>query len=405
MINRSTYLNQLINFKDKEQIKVITGIRRCGKSSLLELFAQYLREQGISNDNILKINFEIMEYADLTYKELHKMVKDKADSLNSKLYVLFDEIQKIEGWEHAVNSLRVDSDVDIYITGSNAYLLSSKLSTYLSGRYVEIKMQPLSFKEFLTFYDLKNMTKDEKFDLYLKIGGMPGLKDLNFDEVMINQTLDGIFSTVIMKDVINQAPIRDSSLLNKVTMFLADNVGNSTSVNNIKNTLISDKSITKGTTTGVIDNYINFLENAFIFYGIKRYDIKGKDYLKTQGKYYISDLGLRNNLLGFKNRDKGHVLENVVFMELKNRGYRVSIGKIGEKEVDFIATTYNEKIYIQVCETLYSEETKYRELAPLKSIKDNYEKIILTMDNVFVDTDNEGIKIINLVDWLLFKSC
>ena len=401
MIKRPIFLNQLINFKDKEQIKVITGIRRCGKSSLLEMFAQYLKEQGINDENILKINFEIMEFSDLTYKELHKMVKDRADTVKGKLYVLFDEIQKIASWELAVNSLRVDSDVDIYITGSNAYLLSSKLSTYLSGRYVEIKMQPLSFKEFLTFYDLQNMTKNEKFDLYLKIGGMPGLKDLNFNEQMINQALDGIFSTVIMKDVINQAPVRDSALLNKVTMFLAYNVGNPTSVNNIKNTLISDNSITKGTTTGVIDNYINFLENAFVFYGIKRYDIKGKELLKTQGKYYISDLGLRNYLLGFKNKDTGHILENVVFMELKNRGYRVSIGKVGNQEVDFIATTFNEKIYIQVCETLMSEETRMRELKPLQSIKDNYEKIILTMDNVFVDTDDEGIKIINLVDWLL----
>ena len=401
MIKRPIFLNQLINFKDKEQIKVITGIRRCGKSSLLEMYAQYLREQGINDENILKINFEIMEFSDLTYKELYKMVKDRANSINGKLYVLFDEIQKIESWELAVNSLRVDSDVDIYITGSNAYLLSSKLSTYLSGRYVEIKMQPLSFREFLTFYDFQNMTKNEKFDLYLKIGGMPGLKDLNFNEQMINQALDGIFSTVIMKDVINQAPVRDSALLNKVTMFLADNVGNSTSVNNIKNKLISDNSITKGTTTGVIDNYINFLENAFVFYGVKRYDIKGKELLKTQGKYYISDLGLRNYLLGFKNKDTGHILENVVFMELKNRGYRVSIGKVGNQEVDFIATTFNEKIYIQVCETLMSEETKMRELKPLQSIKDNYEKIILTMDNLFVDTDNEGIKIINLIDWLL----
>lgn len=184
-------------------------------------------------------------------------------------------------------------------------------------------------------------------------------------------------------------------------MFLADNVGNTTSVNNIKNTLVSDRAITKGTTTGVIDNYINFLENAFVFYRVKRYDIKGKELLKTQGKYYISDLGLRNYLLGFKNKNTGHILENVVFMELKNRGYRVSICKVGNQEVDFIATTFNEKIYIQVCETLMSEETKGRELTPLKNIKDNYEKIILTIDKVFVDTDNEDIKIINLVDWLL----
>ncbi len=401
MINRPIFLNQLINFKDKDLIKVITGIRRCGKSSLLELFAQYLKNQGISDDNILKINFEMLEFADLSYKELHKMVKDKADALNSKLYVLFDEIQKVEGWELAVNSLRVDSDVDIYITGSNAYLLSSKLSTYLSGRYVEIKMQPLSYKEFLTFYELKDMTKDEKFKLYLKIGGMPGLSNLDLNETMITQTLDGIFSTVIMKDVINQASVRDPALLNKVTMFLADNVGNSTSVNNIKNVLVSDKAITKGTTTGVIDNYIKFLENAFVFYNVKRYDIKGKEYLKTQGKYYIVDLGIRNYLLGAKNRDRGHVLENVVFMELKNRGYRIFIGKVGDKEVDFIAEKQDEKLYIQVTETMMDENIRKRELAPLKSINDNYEKIILTTDTLFTNTDDDGIKILNLVDWLL----
>ncbi len=401
MINRPIYLDQLINFKDKEFIKVITGIRRCGKSSLLELFAQYLKENGVSEENILKINFEILEFADLTYKELHKMVKDKADSINGKLYVLFDEIQKIDSWELAVNSLRVDSNVDIYITGSNAYLLSSKLSTYLSGRYVEIKMQPLSFKEFLTFYDMESMTKDEKFKLYLKIGGMPGLRELNFNETMINQALDGIFSTVIMKDVINQVSVRDSALLNKIIMYLSDNIGNSTSVNNIKNTLILDKAITKGTTGGVIDNYIKYLENAFVFYNIKRYDIKGKEYLKTQGKYYISDLGLRNYLLGSKNTDRGHILENVVYMELKNRGYRVYIGKIDEKEIDFIATKQNEKLYIQVTETMSDEKTRQRELAPLKAIKDNYEKIVLTTDTLFTNTDDDGIKILNLIDWLL----
>ena len=401
MINRPIYLDQLINFKDKEFIKVITGIRRCGKSSLLELFAQYLKENGVSEENILKINFEILEFADLTYKELHKMVKDKADSINGKLYVLFDEIQKIDSWELAVNSLRVDNNIDIYITGSNAYLLSSKLSTYLSGRYVEIKMQPLSFKEFLTFYDMESMTKDEKFKLYLKIGGMPGLRELNFNETMINQALDGIFSTVIMKDVINQVSVRDSALLNKIIMYLSNNIGNSTSVNNIKNTLISDKAITKGTTGGVIDNYIKYLENAFVFYNIKRYDIKGKEYLKTQGKYYITDLGLRNYLLGSKNTDRGHILENVVYMELKNRGYRVYIGKIDEKEIDFIATKQNEKLYIQVTETMSDEKTRQRELAPLKAIKDNYEKIVLTTDTLFTNTDDDGIKILNLIDWLL----
>lgn len=401
MINRPIFLNQLINFKDKDLIKVITGIRRCGKSSLLELFADYLKSENIDKENIIQMNFESLEYDGLTYKELYDRIKDKSKKANGRLYLLFDEIQKIEKWELAINSLRVDLDVDIYITGSNAYLLSSQLSTYLSGRYVEIKMQPLSFKEFLTFYNLENKTKEEKFNLYLQIGGMPGLKDLNLNSQMIKQALEGIFSTVIMKDVINQASVRDPALLNKITLFLADNIGNSTSINNIKNTLVSDKAITQGTTTGVIDNYIKFLENAFVFYGIKRYDIKGKEHLKTQGKYYMVDMGLRNHLLGLRNRDRGHILENVVFMELKNRGYEVSIGKVGEKEVDFIATKSDEKIYVQVTETLMDETTRTRELSPLKAINDNYPKIILTTDTLFSNTDEDGIKIINLIDWLL----
>ena len=347
------------------------------------------------------MNFESFEYDGFTYKELYNVIKDKSKQIKGKLYLLFDEIQRIKSWELAVNSLRVDCNVDIYITGSNAYLLSSQLATYLSGRYVEIKMQPLTFKEFLTFYDLKDKTKDEKFALYLKIGGMPGLKGLNFNETMINQALDGIYSTVIMKDVINQSSVRDPALLNKITSFLADNIGNSTSVNNIKNTLVSDNAITKGTTTGVIDNYINFLENAFIFYGIKRYDIKGKEYLKTQGKYYIADIGIRNHLLGERNWNRGHILENIVFMELKSRGFEVAIGKVGDKEVDFIATKHNKKIYIQVTETMMDDTTRKRELEPLQAIKDNYEKLILTTDNLFANADENGIQILNLPEWLL----
>ncbi len=401
MINRPIYLNQLINFKDKDLIKVITGIRRCGKSSLLELFAQYLKSQNIKDKNIIQINFESLEYDNLTYKDFYELIKEKSNKANGKLYLLLDEIQKLESWELAVNSLRVDLDVDIYLTGSNAYLLSSQLSTYLSGRYVEIKMQPLSFKEFLTFYDLTDKTKEEQFNLYLQFGGMPGLKDLNFDFRMVNQTLEGIYSTVIMKDVINQASIRDPLLLKKVTNFLADNIGNSTSINNIKNVLVSEKAITKGTTTGVIDNYIGFLENAFVFYQINRYDIKGKEYLKTQGKYYIADMGLRNYILGLRNRDRGHILENIVFLELKRRGYDIAIGKLQSVEVDFIATKPNEKIYIQVTETLKEETTRTREITPLKNINDNYEKIVLTTDELFKNTDDEGIKIINVIDWLL----
>ena len=401
MFNRPIYLNQLINFKDKEQIKVITGIRRCGKSSLLELFAEYLKEQGISENNILQINFEDLKYAKMTYLELNELVENKSKTIKGNLYLFLDEVQKLDKWELTVNSLRLKKNIDIYITGSNAYLLSSQLSTYLSGRYVEIKMQPLIFSEFLTFYNLKNMTKGEKFDLYLKYGGMPGLKDFNFDEKMIRQTLDGIFSTVLVKDIVTHADVKDVSLLNKITSFLADNIGNPVSLNKIKNTLLSEQLINKGIHLSAINNFINLLENAFVFYSVKRYDIKGKEHLKTQGKYYMADIGLRNFFLGFKDIDRGHILENIVFLELLSRGYNVSIGKINTNEVDFIATTYNDKLYVQVCETLYSEETRERELKPLQSIKDNYEKIILTRDNVLVNTNDNGIKILNVIDWLI----
>lgn len=402
MKNRPIYLQKLIDFKDKDVIKVITGIRRCGKSSLLELFYEYLLKNGINPDNIIKINFESIQYSEMTYKDLYSYVQEQTGKISGKLYLLLDEIQKIDSWELAINSFRVDFDVDIYITGSNAYLLSSQLATYLSGRYIEIKMKPLSFKEFLEFYDFdNNLTLEQKFDLYLKYGGMPGLVPLKFNTQMINQVLEGIFSTVIIKDVIEQAKVRDQSLLRKIIKFLADNIGNNTSVNKIKNTLISNNSITPQTKSDTIDNYILFLENAYIFYNIQRYDIKGKEYLKTQGKYYIVDIGLRNYILGFRDMDRGHVLENIVFLELLSRGYNVSIGKLGNNEIDFIASTPENKIYIQVCETIKDNNTRAREIKPLLSIKDNYEKLILTTDTLFTNTDKDGIKNINIIDWLL----
>lgn len=402
MINRPVYLNQLIAFKDKEPVKVITGIRRCGKSSLLALYADYLKKQGVQEENILQMNFEDLKYDGLTYKELNNLVLEKLNNTKEKVYFLFDEIQKVEKWELAINSIRLNSKADIYITGSNAYLLSSQLATYLSGRYVEVKMQPLSFVEFLDFYEFEShISKEEKFNTYLKFGGMPGLTMFKFDEQMVNQMLEGIFATVLTKDIIDRTEIKNPALLKKVIKFLANNIGNNVSLNKIKNTLISQNSVSKSIRPEIIDNYILALENAFVFYSVNRYDIKGKEYLKTQGKYYIVDLGIRNYLLGFRDRDRGHILENVVYMELLKRGYNVSIGKIQDKEVDFIATKSNEKKYIQVTETMTSEDTRTREVQPLKSINDNYEKIVLTTDNLFINTDDEGIKIINLIDWLL----
>ena len=398
---RSTYLDNLIKFKDKDVIKVVTGIRRCGKSSLLQLFADYLKNNGVNSENIVQINFENLKFGKMTYMELHDYIKEISDKTNGKLYIFLDEIQKIKSWELAINSLRVGIDCDIYITGSNAYLLSSQLSTYLSGRYVEIKVRPLSFKEFLSFYNFDDkLTIDDKFNLFLRYGGMPGITNLNFDHELINQMLEGIYTTVIVKDVIEQSEVRDPVLLRKIARFLADNVGNTTSINNIKNVLIANENVDKRTNVATVDNYIMLLENAFIFYPINRYDIKGKEYLKTQGKYYIVDIGLRNQILGYRDIDFGHVIENVVYLELLNRGYNVSIGKFDNKEIDFIATKFDEKVYFQVTKTMMSDETRERELTPLKSIKDNYEKVILTMDTIFTDVSDDGIKIKNLVKWL-----
>lgn len=401
MINRPIYLNKLISFKDHEVIKVITGIRRCGKSSILALFAEYLKFVGMNNDNILQINFEDLRYGNMTYLELNNFIKEKLDSTKGKFYILLDEIQKIDKWELAVNSLRLDNRTDIYITGSNAYMLSSQLSTYLSGRYVEIKMQPLSFKEYLDFYKDSDISREAKFNNYLKYGGMPGLATFEFNEPQIIQMLDGIFSTVLMKDIIEKADVRDPALITKITKFLADNVGNNVSINKMKNTLISQNVISKGIKPSTIDNYIMLLENAFVFYNANRYDIKGKEYLKTQGKYYMVDTGLRNYFIGFRGEDRGHLIENVVYMELLHRGYNVSIGKINDKEVDFVATRFNDKLYVQVTDSLMEDSTRVREFASLKAINDNFEKIILTLDNVFVGTNDEGIKVLNLIDWLV----
>ena len=401
MINRPIYLNKLISFKDHEAIKVITGIRRCGKSSILALFAEYLKSLGVNNDNILQVNFEDLQYGNMTYLELNNFIKEKLDSTNGKFYILLDEIQKIDKWELAVNSLRLDNRTDIYITGSNAYMLSSQLSTYLSGRYVEIKMQPLSFKEYLDFYKDSDISREAKFNNYLKYGGMPGLATFKFNEPQIIQMLDGIFSTVLMKDIIEQADVRDPALITKITKFLADNVGNNVSINKMKNTLVSQNVISKGMKPSTIDNYIMLLENAFVFYNANRYDIKGKEYLKTQGKYYMVDTGLRNYFIGFRGEDRGHLIENVVYLELLHRGYNVSIGKINDKEVDFVATRFNDKLYVQVTDSLMEDSTRVREFASLKAINDNFEKIILTLDNVFVGTNDEGIKVLNLIDWLV----
>ena len=399
MKNRDLYLNQLIRFKDKPLIKVITGLRRSGKSTLLSLFENHLMASGVNKECIIRMNFESFEFDDITtYKELHGYIKERITDKNKKHYLLLDEVQQVSSWEKVINSFLVDANVDIYITGSNAYLLSSELSTLLSGRYVEIKMQPLSFKEYLNFTeDDQEKSLSEKFDQYLLYGGLPTIVELQDHPETIGPFLEGVYSTVLMKDVIERNSIRDAALLESILKFIAANIGSIVSTKKISDYLTSSG---RKTTSDTIDNYLKMLENAFIIYKANRYDLKSKMFLKTLEKYYIVDMGIRNRLTGLKGTDYGHVLENIVYLELLRRGYEVTIGKIGNLEVDFVATKPDEKIYFQVSATIMDETTRTRELRPLKSISDNYPKYILTMDQT-VFNDYSGIKVVNILDFLL----
>lgn len=399
MKNRDLYLNQLIQFRDKKLIKVITGLRRSGKSTLLSLFENHLISSGVDEKHIIRMNFESFEFDEITsYKELHAYIKERIIDTNKKHYILLDEVQQVSSWERVINSFLVDANVDIYITGSNAYLLSSELSTLLSGRYVEIKMQPLSFKEYLDFLESdKEMSLQEKFNQYLQYGGLPTVVELLDSPDTIGPFLEGIYNTVLMKDVIERNGVRDAALLESILKFIAANIGSIVSTKKISDYLTSSG---RKTTSDTIDNYLKMLENAFIIYKANRYDLKGKMFLKTLEKYYIVDMGIRNRLTGLRNTDYGHVLENIVYLELLRRGYEVTIGKIGSLEVDFVATKTNEKIYYQVSATIMDEKTRDRELRPLESISDNYPKYILTMDQTVFD-DYSGIRVKNIIDFLL----
>lgn len=402
LINRPEYLTQLIQNKDVDLVKIITGIRRCGKSSLLDLFQQYLLQNGVLDDHIIHMNLESLRFRNLSnYLNFYDYVSERIPK-NGKTYLIFDELQVINHWEKAIESFRLDFDVDIYITGSNAYLLSTEFSTLLSGRYVEIRMLPLSFKEFLNFYKFdENITIEEKFQKYLQFGGMPILREYQFNELRSNQALEGIYSTVVLKDILQRNNQTDQLMLNKIALFLCSNIGNITSPNNIGNVLSHEGEINnKNIASKTVNKYIDMLRSAFIFYSVGRYDIKGKQLLKTLEKNYIIDMGFRNMLLGYRDADRGHILENIVFLELIRREYRVYIGKVGETEVDFVCEKPNEKMYIQVTETIGSQETLERELRPLRMISDNYEKIILSMDRNYINS-YDGIKSLNLIDWLL----
>ena len=399
MISRDNYLQRLKAFKDNKLIKVITGIRRCGKSTLLELFKEYLKGEGVSDDNIIHINLELMKYDDVRdYKTFYNLITEKIKN-NDRCYLLIDEIQQVDKWEKAINSMNVEFNVDIYITGSNAYLLSSEISTLLSGRYVEIKMLPLSFKEYLEFDHLPHdWTLEDKFNQYLKFGSLPAVPTLPQDNTTINEFLLGIYNTVIVKDVISRNNIKDIGLLEQIVKYVVVNTGNIISANKISG-YISSQGRGETTKATTVSNYLDMLEKAYIIYPVKRYDIKGKEQLKNLAKYYVVDTGIRNMLMGYSDSDFGHVLETIVYLELIRRGYQVFIGKWYELEVDFIAVKQDEKKYYQVCLSLMDEKVKERELAPLKAIPDNYEKTILSMDKSYI-TDHEGIKFQNIIDFL-----
>ncbi len=345
------------------------------------------------------MNFESFEFDDIiNYKDMYTKISKQINKKN-KNYILLDEVQRVEKWEKAVNAIAVDFDADIYITGSNAYLLSSELSTYLSGRYIEIKVLPLSFKEFLNFTALEDKrTLEDKSIEYIKFGGMPGIITIKDEENLYENAIKGIYNTVFMKDVVERNRLVDASLLERILKFLMSNIGGLISSKKIADFLTSQG--TKITHNTVL-NYLKMLENAYIIYKVPRYDIKSKEILKTLEKYYIVDTGIRNIILGFRDSDFGHIIENVVYFELLRRGYEVTVGKNDSFEVDFIATNSSEKKYYQVTYTMMDENVKQREIGVLKNIKDNYEKTVLTMDKLYNNTSDEGIKIKYLIDFLL----
>lgn len=397
MIERTNYLKQLIDFKDQKLIKIITGIRRCGKSTLFDIYINYLKENGIKEEQIIKINLENPEYNFNDYMELYNYIKKRLikDEMN---YVFIDEVQTVEKFQKAVDGLFIMENVDLYITGSNAYLLSGELATLLSGRYVEIKMLPLSFKEYLSAFDDKQ-NQESKFLYYLKYGSFPQTIEL-FKRApnTINSYLDGIFSTVVYKDIMMRNKITDKLILESVIKYIFDNIGSPITTKKISDTLTS---MNRSTSNHTVENYISSFLESFLLYKVPRFDVKGKENLSSGYKYYVVDTGLRNYLLGKKaGQDMGHLLENVVFLELLRRGYKVYVGKLDDMEIDFVAENHEGLVYYQVALTTRDEATLERELKPLQKTGDHYPKVILTMDND-LDADYDGIKKINLINWLL----
>lgn len=400
MKNRDLYINQLIKYIDTPVIKIITGIRRCGKSYLMKLLSNLLISKGVAEKQIISIDFEsIINEPYRDYKKLYEYIVEKSGDNTKKLYILIDEIQEVNEWEKAVRSLMVDLNCDIYLTGSNANLLSGELATYLSGRYVELEIYPLSFNEYLDFYQVNISSTSEveiAFNNYLSYGGFPGLYQMPDDEDIKIQYLKGIYNSVILKDVIQRNKIRDVELLERILVYFMDNIGQIFSAKKIADYLKS-----QGRKVGIesVYSYIRALENAMILYPAKRYDVKGKKILDRMEKYFLSDLGIRYSILGYNQNDISKLLENVVFLELKRNNYQVFVGKKGDYEIDFIAEKRGIKIYIQVTYLLASEQVIQREYRPLLDIDDHYRKIVISMDKIPMG-NRSGVEWMNIIEFI-----
>lgn len=396
LIQRQEYLNKLIALKDKKIIKVVTGVRRCGKSKLLEMYRKWLLEQGVEEERIVSINFEDLDFEDLTdYKKLHTYLKEHLVKDNMT-YIFLDEIQNVEQFPKVVDSLYIKDNVDIYITGSNAHMLSSEIATLLSGRYIQIEMLPLSFKEYMISTGSMN-DRGIKYVDYLQNSSFPYTLELEGQSDEIRSYLEGLYNTIVVKDIINHSKISEPMMLKSILKFIFDNIGNPLSSKKIADTMTSSG---RRIDTRTVEKYLNALTESYIIYQAKRYNIKGKQYLKTLEKYYVVDIGLRLMLLGSKQIDAGRILENIVYLELLRRGYDVYVGKVDEFEVDFVAQNGKGTTYFQVALSVRDEKTLERELRSLRAIKDHYPKILLTMDDD-PEVHYDGIRRINARDWLL----
>ena len=407
-IDRKEYLDFLVKSKDRQIIKVVSGVRRCGKSTLFEIYKDFLLENGVEKNQIISINFEDMDYEELTdYKKLYEYIKSKMIG-DKKNYIFLDEIQHVDKFEKVVDSLFIKENTDLYITGSNAYFMSSELATLLSGRYVELKMLPLSFKEYyqakLEYEKLEQKenrilkTLIQYYNEYIVNSSFPYTLQLDSDLKNIHEYLSGIYNSVLLKDIVARLKISDVMRLESVVKYIFDNIGNLTSLSKIGNTLTS---MGRKTDVKTIEKYIRGLTDSLLVHEVSRYNIKGKEFLSTLSKYYVADLGLRQMILGNRNIDMGHILENVIYLELLRRKGNVYVGQFDKNEIDFVVINSNEIEYYQVALTVLDENTLKRELDAFKNIKDNYPKYLITLDDVMVNTDYDGIKVVNALEWLL----